>query len=275
MTSVRSPLKYHGGKSILGKRQVIYEPSNYKIFGDCCVGGGSYLTVKDRPGVSEFANDLDGVLLNFFRVLQSESHYEAFRHRITNTPFSDAEFDLASSILDDNQTTIVPNADMAWAFFVVNRMSRQGLGKDYATRSRRLRRNRNENVSAFLSAVDQLAEFRTRLRWVELRQMGVLEFIQLLDSSNTFFYVDPPYLMSTRVAGGYKVEMTLDYHSELLKTLSNISGKFMLCGYPSEEYAKVAKSCGWNHIEFQASKSSSSSTTKPLAKEVIWRNYKD
>ena len=105
--------------------------------------------------------------------------------------------------------------------------------------------------------------------------MGVLEFIQLLDSSNTFFYVDPPYLMSTRVAGGYKVEMTLDYHSELLKTLSNISGKFMLCGYPSEEYAKVAKSCGWNHIEFQASKSSSSSTTKPLAKEVIWRNYKD
>ena len=271
--AVKSPIRYFGGKSQLAKKHVNYEPSRYTVFGDCCVGGGSYLSVKDRIGVSEHANDLDGLLLNFFRVLQSPQHFAALVTRLESTPFSDQEFDLGSSILESPSITIVPNVEVAWAYFVVNRMSRMGLGNDYATRTRRTRRERNENVSAYRSAIESLYEFRDRILWVELRQMDLCEFIRLYDSPSTFFYVDPPYLLDTRVAGGYNVEMTEDDHLRLLCLLRDIEGKFMLCGYDHELYSHTEQECGWNRVEFQVSKSSSSSNTKPVATEILWRNY--
>lgn len=265
----RSVLKYHGGKSQLAKKHTIYEPSRYSIFGDCCVGGGSFLCVKDRPGVSEFANDTYAELTNFFRVLQGEDTYERFKKKVENTPFSQIEF------LDASQdAALVPDVDRAHAFFVRNRQSRQGLETDFATRTRRLRRNRNENASAWNSAIDGLDEFRDRIRWVEIREMDVEAFIDLLDSPSTFFYVDPPYLSETRVAGEYAVEMTPEQHRSLLEKLSGIEGKFMLCGYPSEMYAEFTQQNGWNTVEFEVSKSSSSAKSKPKAKEIIWRNYK-
>lgn len=274
--AVKSPLKYHGGKSRLAKKQVGYEPRTYKLFGDCCVGGGSYLTVKDRPGVAEFANDLDGNLLNFFRVLQQPESYKRFMSLLENTPFSDQEFAKASSMLETTgDTQLIPCPSLAWAFFVVNRQSRQGLGKDFATRTRRTRRDRNENTSAWLSAVDQVVDFRDRLKWVEMRQMDVCDFIAMLDSPDAFFYVDPPYTHDTRTAGRYAVEMEDAQHFKLLTLLSNIEGKFMLCGYPSKLYETFEQASGWNRIEFQVAKSSSSASTKPVAVEAIWRNYKD
>lgn len=268
--NVRSPIKYHGGKSLLAKRQVIYEPKTYTIFGDCCLGGGSYICVKDRPGISEYANDLDGELTNFFRVLQDDGLFSSLLRRLENTPFSQSEF--AEATLD---RPMVPDLDRAWAFFVRNRQSRQSFGKTFSTPTKRIRRGRNENVSAWNSAIDALTPFRDRLRWVEIRQMNVMDFIPLIDSPSTFFYIDPTYLAFTRVAGQYTMEMSVSDHTQLLALLEGIQGKFMLCGYASEIYETAAERNRWSKIEFQVTKSSSSAKTKPVATEIIWMNYKE
>lgn len=268
MSSTRSPLRYHGGKSQLAKKQVIYEPSQYKIFGDCCVGGGSYLCVKDRPGVSEYANDLDGELTNFFRVLQDDGLFSSLLKRLENTPFSQSEFAAAT---EDH--SIFPDVDRAWAFFVKNRQSRQSFGKTFSTPTKRLRRGRNENVSAWNSSIDSLEPFRNRLRWVEIRQMKVIDFIPMIDSPSTFIYIDPTYLDFTRVAGLYTMEMSEQDHVDLLELLGSIEGKFMLCGYDSELYSAYANKNGWTRQEFSVTKSASSAKTKPKATEIIWMNY--
>lgn len=231
------------------------------------------MCVKDRQGVAEFANDLDGRLLNFFRVLQNLSLFQYLVHRLESTPFSSLDYTLASSILDSSPHPLVPDVDLAWAFFVVNRQSRQALGKDYATPSSRLRRNRNENVSSFRSAIDNLTDFRNRLLWVELLQMDVCSCIQKLDRPDTFFFVDPPYVKSTRIAGGYSTEMDFDDHVRLLDTLAKIEGKFMLCGYDSELYKDYESRHVWHRFEFPTVKHSSSSSSKPKSIEILWLNY--
>lgn len=268
MTAKKSPLRYHGGKTFLSKKQVIYEPKVYSIFGDCCVGGGSYLCVKDRPGVSEYANDLDEELTNFFRVLQDDGLFSSLLRRLENTPFSQAEFIAASE-----ETSLIPDLDRAWAFFVRNRQSRQSLGKCFSTPTKRLRRGRNENVSAWNSAIESLTPFRDRLKWVEIRQMKVSDFIPMIDSPTTFFYVDPTYLDFTRVAGKYTMEMSLADHEELLSILAGIQGTFMLCGYDSPLYSHHESVNNWNRVEFTVTKNSSSAKTKPTATEIIWMNY--
>ncbi len=265
------PLRYHGGKSQLAKKHVIYEPKNYRLFGDACVGGGSYLCVRDRPGVSEYANDMYGELTNFFRVLQDDRLYSILENRLLATPFSQSEYDRAKK--HPRGPWLVPDVDAAHAFFVRNRQSRQALEKDFATRSFRLRRERNEQTSSWNSAIYSLKPFRDRLRWVEIREMDIIDFIDLIDSPHTFFYVDPPYLADTRVAGKYAVEMPLPKHLELLRRLQSIEGKFMLCGYDSSVYRSYELMNMWKRVEFPVSKSSSSAKTKPKTTEVIWMNY--
>jgi len=272
MDVTKSCLKYHGGKSQLAKKHVIYEPSSYSIFGDGFVGSASYLCVKDRIGVSEYANDLYGEITNFYRVLQDDRLYLKLKKRLENTPFSQNEFDLASSNIPVDGF-LVPDVDAAWAFFVRNRQSRQATETCFASKSARTRRDRNENVSAWISAIEGMDAFRRRMLWVEIRQLDILDFIDLIDSPSTFFYLDPPYLPSVRSGGKYKVEMSEEQHVDLLDKLSGISGKFMLCGYPSRLYQTYAVSYNWNSVRFPVTKSSSGSDLKPTATEVIWRNY--
>jgi site-specific DNA-adenine methylase len=72
-----------------------------------------------------------------------------------------------------------------------------------------------------------------RLKRVVIRCRPAADVIQQEDSESTLFYLDPPYLQTTRSEGHtYAHEMTVDDHRELLRLLSGIRGKFILSGYP-------------------------------------------
>ncbi len=53
---------------------------------------------RNPEGVSEVVNDLDSGLTNFWRVLQDESLFKAFRRRIESTPFSQIEWEVAGTV---------------------------------------------------------------------------------------------------------------------------------------------------------------------------------
>jgi DNA adenine methylase len=62
--------------------------------------------------------------------------------------------------------------------------------------------------------------------------------------SGTLFYLDPPYLHSTRAAtDAYLHEMTEADHRELLDRLLLCRGKVILSGYPSDLYDRTL--AGW------------------------------
>lgn len=264
-----NPLKWYGGKFYLAKKIIsIFPPHDRYV--EPYFGGGSVLINKTCNGVSEYANDINGELMNFWRVLRSEELFEIFSRKLNLTPFSEWEFNRARLMKG-----IGTEVSQAIKFFVRYRMSRQALGETFATPTTRIRRGMNEQVSAYLSAVEGLQEAHERLIRVELWNRPAIECIQKLDRYGTLFYLDPTYLPETRQAkksyGPY--EMTVKEHEQLLDILSQIRGKFVLSGYPSKMYERQAKLNNWSIKEIQIDNKASSKKNKPTETECLWYNF--
>lgn len=109
---------------------------------------------------------------------------------------------------------------------------------------------------------------------MEIRNQKGLDIIRELDSPDTLFYCDPPYLHETRVTTDiYRHEMTEADHETLLHFLHRIEGKFLLSGYHSKLYDSFASVAGWRLAEFKIDNKASSSKTKPIKTECVWANY--
>lgn len=261
-----SPLKRHGGKFFLAtKIRALFPPHTRYV--ETHFGSGAVLFSGDGEGVSEYANDLDRTLADFWFVLKETP--DRMLRALWATPFSPDEFSAAMSNL-----TSCDRVKRATAFFIRNRQSRQALGRDFATPTSRLRRGMNEQVSAWLSAVEGLPAFHERLKRVEVRCQDAVSLIKELDSPETLFYCDPPYLHETRsTTGEYEHEMSKIQHEDLLKVLGGIEGKFCLSGYRSELYDDFATEGTWRRVDFDLPNQASSAKTKERKTECVWMNY--
>jgi DNA adenine methylase len=284
-TQFRPALKWHGGKHYLAKGIVDLMPSHLHYV-EPYFGGGGVLFSRDpnrdwyagaqdwsdkshQRGCSEVVNDIHGDLTNFWRVLQDESQFQAFRRTVQVTPFSQAAW-------KDAQTTLEVASDAverAVAFFIRVRQSRQGLAKDFATLTRnRTRGGRNEQANAWLSVVDGLAVVHERLKGVVILNDDALKVIRQQDGLHTLFYLDPPYAHQTRtVRDAYEYEMTDSDHRELLATIKQLHGKVMLSGYPNELYDSELRD--WRHHDFHIDNKASAAKVKETKTERLWMNF--
>lgn len=272
---MRSPLKWHGGKSYLAPWIIEHFPSRdeWHLYREPFAGGLSVLFRLEPEGLSEAVNDKLMLLSRFWQVLQDATLFGEFSRMVSCTPFSEVEF-------SESDPNTMPFADWskieaAHALFILARQGRQGMMKEFATPTQRLRRGMNENVSAWLSAVEGLPEIHERLKRVEVRCMDAVEFINRYDNPRALFYCDPPYLYETRSTGGgdYEHEMSDTDHERLLACLSGIKGKFCLSGYRSEMYDTWAKAEGFRRVEKEIDNKASGKKSKPKAVECLWMNY--
>lgn len=266
MSRLRQPLKWHGGKHYLAPKIVAMMPP-HTHYVEPFAGGLSVLLAKNPEGVSEVVNDLDGELINFWRVLQRPESFELLKRRLEATPFSREEFeDAAAPALDP--------IDRACRLFIRVRQSFGGARKTFAPVGARQRRGMNGNVSAWLNAIDGLPAVHARLSRVLIENRDAISVIKRQDRPDALFYCDPPYLHETRVStDAYDVEMTREKHLELLNTLLNIRGKFLLSGYPSKLYDGHAGMCGWNRLEIDIANHAAGGEAKRRMTEVLWYNY--
>jgi DNA adenine methylase len=278
MSAVTPPLKWHGGKHYLARRIVALMPQHLHYV-EPFFGGGAVLFARDpeeislwlpnQRGVSEVVNDMNGRLINFWRVMQNQEQFEQFRRIVEAIPLARAEWNAAHAHVQEGRD---PVAD-AVAFFVDCRQSRSGLMKGFTpiTRSR-TRRGMNGNVSEWLTAVDGLPEVHQRLRRVVIENIPALELIRREDTGGTLFYCDPPYLHDTRASKeAYAFEMTEEDHRALLNLLVKCKGKVMLSGYPSELYDQIL--AGWRRHEFDLPNNAAAGKQKSRETEVLWCNF--
>ena len=272
MSKISPPLKWHGGKHYLAER-VIELMGEHVHYVEPFFGGGSVLLQKNPVGVSEVVNDLNDRLVNFWRVLQQPDLFGGFSRRVQAVPFSQELWEDSRAGLDGALSVDQPSVDRAVSFFVCCRQSRAGKFDCFATLSKnRTRRGMNEQASAWLSAVEGLPAVANRLQRVVVLNDDAAAVIRREDSPNTLFYLDPPYLHSTRVTTrDYAFEMSDEQHAGLLELLQAVRGKVILSGYRSEIYDDCL--ADWRRVDIEIDNKASSAKTKPKKTECLWLNY--
>jgi DNA adenine methylase len=279
-----SVLKWHGGKAYLAPRIVEMMPRHVQYV-EPYFGGGAVLFARDpdderlwsppHKGVSEVINDLNGSLTNFWRVLQAPDLFGKWLRRVQTTPFSGVEFEKAQDTLADEDRQ--SDVEQAAAFFVVNRQSLAGRMDSFTGITQtRTRTKMNNEVSAWLSCIDKLPEFHARLRRVLiLPPTRALAVIRRFDGPGTFFYIDAPYVHSTRTTtteyGAF--EMTDGEHQELIDLLVAINGNAIVSMYHHPIYDALHCKYGWRLVECDRPNQASGAKVKKRMVECLWMNY--
>jgi len=231
-------------------------------------GSGAVL-LNRAPSPIETYNDLDGEVVNFFRVLRNRK--EELIQAILLTPFSREEFALACN-LDPN----LSNLERARRFYVRARQVRTGLAQKasigrWANCKNTSRAGMSGVVSRWLGAVDHLPWIAERLLRVQFENRPAVDVIALYDSYETLFYCDPPYIHETRGDNNaYAIEMTDKDHCNLADVLNASKGSVAISNYQCELMDKLYHKPKWSkHV----APAKTNHATKGKRVEVLWTNY--
>lgn len=230
--------------------------------------GSAAVLLNREPSPVETYNDIDGDVVNLFRVLRDRGN--DLMRAIGLTPFSREEFHEAVN----GNTKRISDLERARRFYIRARQARTGLAQTatlgrWANCKNTSRAGMSGVVSRWLGGLEALSEIAERLLRVQIENRPAVDVIRLYDSSQTLFYCDPPYLHETRGdAKAYGFEMDMEAHEELADTLNSVRGKVAISGYRCEAMDKWYK--GWRR--FDAEEKLCHSIKKPR-QECLWMNY--
>lgn len=230
--------------------------------------GSAAVLLNRAPSPVETYNDIDGDVVNFFRVLRDRQ--EELVRAISLTPFSREEFHRA---VNDGQGGL-GDLERARRFYVRARQARTGLAQTatlgrWANCKGTSRSGMSGVVSRWLGGVEALDGIAERLLRVQIENRPAVEVIRLYDDPGTLFYCDPPYLHATRGdSKAYGFEMDEGQHEELAGALNQCEGKAAISGYRCAAMDEWYK--GWNRYEAPVKQCHS---TKRPRQECLWMNY--
>jgi DNA adenine methylase len=230
-------------------------------------GSGAVL-LNRQPSLVETFNDIDGEVVNFFKILRDNS--DELMKAISLTPFSREEFH--NAIHSDRE--MLPQMERARLFYVRARQARTGLAQTatlgrWANCKETSRSGMSGVVSRWLGGVEALAEIAERLLRVQIENRPAVDLIKLYDSPSTLFYCDPPYLHDTRGdSKAYGFEMVESEHINLSEALNLCSGKVAISGYRNKLMDKLYKS--WRRFDAEPRQCHS---IKGIRQESLWMNY--
>lgn len=215
-----SPLKWAGGKHLLSPKLVELMPEHIvyvEVF-----GGAGHVLFRKTPSPVEVLNDINGELMNFWRVLQSQPEYLCNRYRWAL--YSREEF----YRLRDADVASMSSEERAWRFFYLNRCSfgARTPGQDGKAASFGVWANNYKGTLMRNRFLPRLEFAHARLKDVIIERMSWERALEIYDRPQTFFYLDPPYYGYGKYYGPGQFAMA-DY-ARLAARLAEIQGKFLL-----------------------------------------------
>lgn len=261
---MKSPIAWYGGKHYLAPRlcQLLPQHTTYvEVFG----GGGSLLFAKP-PSAIEVYNDIDEGLVNFWRVVRDPDKYPRLQTLLELTPYSRAEYYECA----ETWQSCDDDVERARRWFATARMgfSGQSIGRNAGWKYT-VAAASTLATSSYLSAIEHLPAIHRRLRMVQLDCRDWRVVLTAYDRPDTLFYLDPPYILDTRVGGKrYSHELTDNDHHQLTNVLLNIKGMAILSGYASEIYQPL-ETAEWQRIDYNVSASAMKGANERRV-ESVW-----
>lgn len=235
MSLIIRSLRYIGGKAGIVDWIIDNIPGG-SIYVEAFGGAAWVLLNKPRHDV-EVYNDADKTMVTFFRVLQDKEKAEKLIRKLEFTFHSREEFGRAIEILDAPGEH--SDVDVAWARYV---LQEQGFGGRPVATIGGWKRTMGSSRSVF-EKLRYLPMIHKRMASVQIDNRDALEVIRYWDSPNTVFYLDPPYVPSTRRNNHFYGDNEQDdqFHIQLIDLLSEISGAFALSAYRNPIYDRLVE----------------------------------
>jgi len=206
------PLSYIGGKNRVAKKIIEIFPA-HTTYAEVFAGGAQVFFHKE-PSSVEILNDLDGEIVNFFRVCQS--HHEELLRYLKYVLVSREWFNLFEKQNPESLTDI----QRAARFFYLQKNAFGGLvvNRNYHYC---IAQPPNFNPGSLPKLIDKTHE---RLQKVQIESLPYQEILTRYDRPSTLFYLDPPYWGRKL----YRFNFSEDDFMKLEERLRDIRGKFVL-----------------------------------------------
>jgi DNA adenine methylase len=219
----------------------------------------------------EIYNDLDGEVVNVFRMLRDRG--AELQRALELTPFSREEFELSYTLASDPLEAA--RRTVARSFMGFGSAAATGERSGFRANSNRSGTTPAHDWANFAPAVEALTD---RMRGVVIENRDALAVMVHHDSPQTLHYCDPPYVHSTRsgkvrgiVSQGrasgkaYRHEMDDEHHRQFSLVARSLEGMVVVSGYPCPLYNELFE--GWERFERPAYADGARERT-----EVVWLN---
>ena len=218
----KSLINWVGGKRLLRKVIEPLIPNDIGSYIEPFGGGAWILFYKDKWADLEVYNDLDGRLVNLFRIVKY--HPNALKEELNYLLGSREIF-----FQYLNGTFITDIQKAAQFYFTITR-SFGGKGKTFGT----VKKSSGGASKSQKNVLEKIDAIHHRLDKVMIENRDFETLIKQYDFEGAFFYCDPPYSQGC----GYDVTTTKDFdHKRLRDTLTNIQGRFIL-SYDDSPYIR-------------------------------------
>lgn len=263
---MRPAFAYYGGKARLAPWIASLLPQ-HRVYVEPFAGSAAVLFAKP-PTSHEILNDLDGQIVNFYRLLRERPEDLEMACRLT--PYARDEY-----LAADFDEPGIDDLERARRWYC---RSTQGFGQSatVATGWSISTRQNSPRMGQITNRLGRFAELAERLRHVFVENLPALDIIDRYGADPTAcLYVDPPYLAETRTSlNCYRHEMhDEDSHRQLADALREAKAAVVLSGYASPLYDEDLYA-GWERIERQVVLRAGNGRTRRLdnAVEVLWSN---
>lgn len=229
-----APFPYMGGKSRCLDWLYGHMPRQIDHIVDVFGGAGNVVLGCGFARMRTY-NDLNGDLVNFFRVLRSNA--DDLIRLIELTPHSRSEYKQAFVRSDDE-------IERARQVFIMLSQSfgRTQTKSGFSVTPRNGRFGVSESTFKFLKKVEGLPAVVNALRQVTIENLPYEELLEKYACEQVYFYLDPPYLSRVRTSGvKYANELsTEESHKELVIRLNALMCQgFMLSCYDDPVYEEL------------------------------------
>ncbi|HBV97992.1 MAG: DNA methyltransferase [Peptococcaceae bacterium BICA1-7] len=230
-------LKYPGSKWSIADWIISYMPS-HEVYLEPYFGSGAVFFSK-RPAKFETINDLDGDVINLFRVIREMP--EALAEAVQWTPWARKEYENILpdlGVMEAYVRTWEPVED-ARRFLVRMHMAFGSKTSDRTGwRNNITGKGRGTSQPKVWGGIPgKILAAAGRLKNAQIECQPALQLIERYRKPEVLIYVDPPYLRETRSKRMYAKEMMdRPAHEELLDTLGKHPGPVLISHYAHELY---------------------------------------
>ncbi len=255
---------YFGGKFSLADKLQPFFPKHVHFVDVFC--GSMVVTLNKKYSEIDTANDINGDIVNFFKILRE--YPDELISMLILTPIARDEFN--KSWNTDN----VSDIERARRFYVRIRQSFCGMGaqrknKGWHMVKTKSRANMGETVSKWHHGIEKLWPVIQKLTHIQIENKDFRDLINSLDFSEAFFYCDPPYPKDVRCSfNDYRFEFSMKDHEDLAERLHSIKGKAMVSGYDGPTMQRLYSD--WRMHKFPIKFNNIRSSQ---VQECIWMNY--